>query len=824
MVTKYPLLRPALALASGIFFASQLPLVWQAGFAAAAVLAFVASVWRSQRGLLLLAFWMFIGASLFSLRYDVRDPTDLRVLLGGEPQLIRVAGSLSGDPERRVLERDGETRYRTTARVSVREIQRDGVIWEQAHGDVAISTTGFVPDYFVAGAHVEVFGVMSNPQGPEAPGLFDFEQYLKWQRIFFVLRADTTNDWRLVRQAEGWSAAALYRAFNNWARGTLQRGIPYDENTRLLWAMVLGWKPGLTNEISEPFMRTGTLHVFAISGLHIAMIAGMLVKFLRLFGLSRKAAGAIAIPIIWFYAAATGWQASAIRSTIMCSVIIAGWLLKRPNNLLNSLAASAVLIFLWQPEQLFQAGFQLSFILLLSFAVWPGLSPNTPWPNPEMYLGYAVPDEWARKPEVNAWTKVLAKTFEVLTGRDPFLPPELRPFWRQKLDGFIMGLLSAINISFASLIGSLPIIANYFNLISFSSLLANLVIVPLSAIALGASLFSLALGWAPFVPEGLNWISWTTMWLMVAICRWLENFTWTFEYVRSPGVAVMIAYYVGLLALLHGRLRVVAVAAAIVVSIPLYREVTITTVTLLPGNGSIFVDAPMAKNDLLVNCGRDYEMATRIKPFLRSRGVDRLNAVALTHGDVAHLDGYARLVREFDPRVIYTSAARSRSPKYRQIVRDLETTPERWRVVAAGDDVCGWNVLHPAANEDFSRADDESLVLSRRFAGRTVALLSELGRFGQAALLNRGGELKSDVVFAGVPTDGEFLRPALIEALRPKVLVLAGNDGRVFRAIRELRSRATNVIAAAEERAITLSVRGEKVVVETMAGRHFEIR
>ena len=824
MVTKYPLLRPAIAFAFGILFASWLPLMWQVGFAAAALLAFIASVWSGQRHLLLLAFWMFMGGSLFSLRYDIRDPTDLRILLDGEAQLIRVAGVLSGDPERRVLEQDGETRYRSTARVSVTEIQRRGVHWEQTHGDVAISTTGFLPEYFVAGARVEVFGVMSHPQGSLAPGLFDFEQYLKWQRIFFVLRADTTNDWRLVRQGERWSTAALYRGFNNWARRTLQRGIPYDENSRLLWAMVLGWKPGLTNEISEPFMRTGTLHVFAISGLHIAMIAAMLVTFLRLFGLPRNYAGAIVIPLIWFYAAATGWQASAIRSTIMCSVIIVGWLLKRPNNLLNSLAASAVLILLWQPEQLFQAGFQLSFILLLSFAVWPGLSPNTPWPNPEMYLGYANPEEWERKPEVNAWTKFLAKTFERLTGRDPFLPPELRPLWRRRADGVVMWFFSALNISLASLVGSLPIIANYFNLISFSSLLANLVIVPLSGFSLGASLLSLVFSWAPLVPELLNWMSWGTMWLMVAICRGLERFTWTFEYVRSPGIAVIIAYYFGLLALLAGRFRFLTIAAAIVIFIPLYREVTTTTVALLPGSGAIFVDAPWTKNDLLVDCGRDYEMATRIKPFLRSRGVDRLNAVALTHGDVAHVEGYARLVREFNPRVTYTSGARSRSPKYRQIVRELESTPQRWRVVAAGDEACGWRVLHPGTNEDFSRADDESIVLSTKLAETTVTLLSELGRGGQQTLVNRGADLKSNVVFAGVPTDGESLRPAIMEALQPKVLIVAGNDPRVLREIRDLRTRATNVIAAAEEGAITLTVSGKKVIVESMTGRRFEIR
>src|SRR4051812_30788474 len=300
MVTKYPLLRPAIALALGILIASWLSLNCKLGFGAAALLGAAGCFWKAKRVLLIPAFWFFIGASLFTFRYEPRDPSDLRHIISDQPELVTVVGILSDDPERRVLEQDRRTRYRTTARVTVQEIRR-GETSLPATGDVAVTTTGFTSGDFVAGSKVEIEGVLARPQGPLAPGLFDFEQYLKWQRIFFVLRTETTNDWKLIRPAIGWTATAFYRGFNTWAQRTLQRGIPADENTRLLWAMVLGWRPGLTNEISEPFQRTGTLHIFAISGLHIAMIAAILVKALRLLRLSRNWAGAIAIPVIWFY-------------------------------------------------------------------------------------------------------------------------------------------------------------------------------------------------------------------------------------------------------------------------------------------------------------------------------------------------------------------------------------------------------------------------------------------------------------------------------------------------------------------------------------------
>ena len=69
--------------------------------------------------------------------------------------------------------------------------------------------------------------------------------------------------------------------------------------------------------------------------------------------------------MIWFYVALTGWPASAIRATVMLTLVIIGWVLQRPGELINSLFAAAIIILVWQPQQLFQAGFQLSFFVVL---------------------------------------------------------------------------------------------------------------------------------------------------------------------------------------------------------------------------------------------------------------------------------------------------------------------------------------------------------------------------------------------------------------------------------------------------------------------------
>src|SRR5205814_10294194 len=124
-------------------------------------------------------------------------------------------------------------------------------------------------------------------------------------------------------------------------------------------------------------------------------------------GLPRTLIGVALLPILWFYVALTGWPASAIRATVMLSIIIVGWVLKRPSDLINSLFAAALIILVWEPQQLFQAGFQLSFFVVLCLiltipplhilaARWFAPDPLIPVSHrPRWHEPLRVPGRWA---------------------------------------------------------------------------------------------------------------------------------------------------------------------------------------------------------------------------------------------------------------------------------------------------------------------------------------------------------------------------------------------------------------------------------------------
>src|SRR5206468_9477732 len=104
------------------------------------------------------------------------------------------------------------------------------------------------------------------------------------------------------------SAAPLSDRLRAWARNALALGLPCeDESLRLEWALTLGWKTALTDDVSEPFVRAATYHIFAVDGLRMAIIFGIFFALFRALSMPRALIGLALIPLLWFYVALTGW-------------------------------------------------------------------------------------------------------------------------------------------------------------------------------------------------------------------------------------------------------------------------------------------------------------------------------------------------------------------------------------------------------------------------------------------------------------------------------------------------------------------------------------
>jgi competence protein ComEC len=734
------------------------------------------------------------------------SPNDLRNLIGNETEIAAVRGILIQTPQLKISERDGAETEHSLAQIKVTEIRRDD-IWQPALGQIIVSTPGALPENFFAGQSVEISGVIARPGFPLAEGLFDDRDYLQTRGIYYELKTDSTNDWQL--RGPILITPPLTDRFLNWSKQTLAFGLPIeDEPLRLLWAMTLGWRTAFTGDIGDPFLRAGTMHLFAIDGLRIALISGMLVALLRVLQVSRAWCGIVAIPAIWFYTAATGWESSAIRASVMMTIVLGGWALKRPGDLLNSLAAAAFIILLCEPRQLFEASFQLSFCVML-------------------VIGLLLPR--------------MNKISDGLLSHDPLLPDDLIPKWRRAFISISRILARYFSLSLAAWLGSIPLSALYFHLFSPISPLANLVAVPLGTFALMSNLGALICGsWFPLATELFNHSAWFFMSAMTNVSVWFTKIPGSYFYVPAPSWISIGIYYLALVVILGGWLktlrRKIAGATILILIAAIYfwrweqsRDETKLTVLPLNGGHAVFVDAAGTRNDWLIDCGNENAVNFTMRNFLRAQGVNKIPRLVLTEGDSQNCGGAELLDQLFGVGELWTSDVKFRSGEYREIVSAFERPPARHEIFNQGDKIGWWQVLSPAATNSFPRADDNALALLGNFFGAKILLLSDLSRAGQNALLVQTNDLRADIVVAGLPNEGEPLCDALIDAIQPKIIVIADSEFPADRrANRELKNRlaAKNVpvIYTRDSGAVTILADKGGWQLHAMDGQTFPAR
>lgn len=160
-----------------------------------------------------------------------------------------------------------------------------------------------------------------------------------------------------------------FGSVREYIRGIIYYNMPCGDERNLLSGLFLGERQRLSKEITDVLRNTNTIHILAISGDHIGFIALMFVGILRLALIPRKIASFIALACVIIYVSMIGWQAPTFRAVVMFGVFAAGWIIDRPTDIINTLALAAIVILIVTPSALFDAGFQLSFVIVLSLLI-----------------------------------------------------------------------------------------------------------------------------------------------------------------------------------------------------------------------------------------------------------------------------------------------------------------------------------------------------------------------------------------------------------------------------------------------------------------------
>ena len=801
---RRPLIPLAIAFIAGILLASQFPVAPGLLLFLAGALCLAAILFAGGRAFLIYPMLILCGWADSSIHTSVTSPNDLRTLLGTEDHLATLRGVLEETPSVRIREQDDKPVFRTLARIRATGLKTEGADWVPVVGRVAVSTPGELLNIF-GGQEVEVYGVVAQPELAAAEGTFDYRAYLQQQGIYYRLKASSDKDWKVVRSP---AQAPLADRFRDWARKILARGLPAEDKTlRLEWALTLGWKQEMTEEVSEPFVRAATYHIFAVDGLRMAIIFGIFFSLLRAFTLPRWLCGLILLPMIWFYVALTGWPASAIRATVMLSIIIVGWILRRPSDLLNSLFAAAIIILVCDPQQLFQAGFQLSFLVVLCLVL-------------------TIP--------------ILQGISRRFFAPDPLLPDSLRPAWQRGLRVPLRYVEDLTITSFAAWVGSIPLVAYYFNIVTPVSTPANILAVPLCGLVLICNLASLIFGaWLPFAADLFNQSGWFLMKCIEVSSDWFARLPRAYIYVQAPNLFTSVLYYGILLGLLTGwlllpRLRMVKVVTVSIASITWLfifwgqHSAQHLAVLSLPSGYSIFCKGGRSE-DLLIDCGTTNAVQSVVKPYLRAQGVNRLQTMLLTVGHVNQAGGAPLVADLFQVRQVLTSGVKYQSAAYRVVQEELADRPLVMKTVEPGSGIGPWEVIYPQESEAFLSADDKPLVLWGKIRQTTVLITSTLSPNGQDMLMERYPGMEADILISGLPGRAEPVTDRFLAALHPRLVIIC--DSRYparAQASAKLRARLARVsipvIYTSKEGAATIDFHDHYWSARTMSGRQIDSR
>ncbi|MFW6108783.1 MAG: DNA internalization-related competence protein ComEC/Rec2, partial [bacterium] len=705
---------------------------------------------------------------------------------------------LSGDSE--WLSRPVE-RERFPLEVSA--VQAEGG-WRRACGRVRV--TVFEPAGGRRGGDdVAVTGSLRLPHKPTNPGQFDYARLLRRRGIDAVLSATG----RMVTVERRRASARPVRLAEQARRallGVLRRSLAHSPRTQaLLGAVLLGEREELDDEVEEAFKRSGTAHLLAISGLHVGVVACTVWWVTALVGLRRRAAAGVVLVTVVVYALVTGMTPSVLRATIMTVALVGALAGRRQLDPLHATALAALVLLALRPFDLFQAGFQLSFVAVVSILC------------------------------VCRELQVALRPVPKLEQRLMVL--ELAP-WHQRARLYLQRkAVPAAAVSLAAWLGVMPLIARYFGVFSPVTVLANLVAVPLLAIVVMMGFLHLVLAavswWLGAVPGLLAQGASVALTEVVAGAARLPG---AWSYVPRPGLGWVVAYYaLGLTVVSRRRLGltgrqaaalwmgglVVWLAATAIAPRPEGFEVTALDVR--HGNATVlrYPDGSVVVCDC--GCYGRTDVGRQIAaPALWHWGARRIDLLVISHADVDHINGIPSLLERFPVgRVVY-SAALPRMEAGRQLLalldaRDIPHGPARagQRIVVGRGNVL--DVLHPVAWTLDAYADNQnenSLVVAARHQGRRILVPGDIQTVASTVLLRRGADLRADVLM--VPHHGCAMAnaPALAQAVRPAVAVCSNRAEHLAAAtVAAYQNAGARVLATCWHGAVTVRLRGGELSV-----------
>ena len=625
---------------------------------------------------------------------------------------------------------------------------------------------------------------------PTVPGTFDTRKWLDGQELVAYGKLKHWKSWH-----GSWNPERSFYHFRNWIKARLSQFLDPAE-TGLLMGLLAGDRSGIPEALRSDFQRSGLVHVLAISGFHVVLLAGLLMTFLKATGLPHRIVRVVGILLLAIYVPVTGGSPAVTRAVIMFAVPQVGMLFQRPAGALNSLGVALVFILLPNPQVLWNPGFQLSAAATVGIILGSSHNPLR-----------ALPEGLSKN---RLWGK------------------------------FQSFILEPTYTTVCATLATAPFLIYHFKTLAPLAWLGNIVIVPLISWGMEAGLFALL---SPFDFLTETFCSAASVMLRCAslLTRLLSDSSAASVTVGPypPFVLLLMGFVFALLpSTRRSRLGGIFFVLGILFFscfyfVCNYRDVArpswkLTAIDIGQGD-AILITTPSGRNILIDSGPNDRRDSGKdiIVPFLRHSGILTLDALVVTHADADHFGGVLGIVGSFPVKELWVSECARLEPKAAWI-KTMAVALERGiplRDISRGftwsDNSMEIRALHPVSVGTCGETNEESITFRVKGLGHSAVLTGDLTVEGERKILKSGMFLKSDVLKLGHHGSKTSSSRNFLTAVGPKLaLVSSGRKNRFHhphkQVVERLDSLGIPYLNTATRGTITVQFTPDTMLVETM--------
>lgn len=787
---RYPAVRIALLVATGIvldrIYSMPTP-IWLGIFTTSALI-FAFVTWRSQKDLSLNFYQWVIGSYLFLLLF-----------FGGSWHSLWQKDS--GDQIRDIL--SAYTWQQLTFQGTLTNIQQTGTGKYQL--DFAVDSTHFdssqhwdhtynmrtvldpeefgKPDWKL-GDYMTFQGTIYPLEEKRNPHQFDYKNYLASQNIFVQSGLDTvltvfpnqsTLSWHNLRQH---TIDLINHNFSS-------------QNQSLAKALLIGYKNELDRDEKIAFSRVGLSHIMAVSGLHVGFLLApfwLLIPFFWRFSYGRPLGLILILALLYFYAGLTDFSASVTRASITGGFIMYARLFNKVRDTINLTAVAAIIILLWNPAELFEIGFQLSFGAVFAILL-------------------------------------------IMPTMSRLIPPQIRLRWTGSL-------LTIILVSLVVQLALFPLLSYYFGEFSLIGPIANALVIPALTVAVPLSLLLLVI--SAFSPAGGLVLNIPNDWVLTFLNEFVHYsstlpFSWIQTNFSNPLIfALWIVAIFGIaswhLPSYRWKMLIVFVGLLIVdqsvkIGQKLSRpELEITIFDVGQGDAAL-IKSPGGKH-FLVDAGRwspDYNSARYvILPHLKSEGIQHLDGIFLSHPHADHIGGIVELIQEIPIDTIYDSGHQYES----QLYTDYQEAAEKKEIpiitlksgdFLTADPAMPVFVYGPDGPSSGSDPNEHSLILEFIYGETEFLFTGDAGRSQEQKILKQYPDLlKTDFLKVGHHGSKTSSTTQFLAATDPQIASVSLALSNRFRhphpeAVKRLKNQINRIYYTSLDRALIFTSDGKNI-------------